>query len=35
MIDPADTRRAVAGALLALGAKREHLPARRHDNTPL
>jgi acetyl-CoA carboxylase carboxyltransferase component len=35
VIDPADTRRAVAGALLALGAKREHLPARRHDNIPL
>ena len=35
VIDPADTRRAVAGALLALGAKRERLPARRHDNIPL
>ena len=35
VIDPTDTRRAVAGALLALGAKRERLPARRHDNIPL
>jgi acetyl-CoA carboxylase carboxyltransferase component len=35
VIDPADTRRAVAGALLALSAKREHLPGRRHDNIPL
>ena len=35
VIDPADTRRAVAGALAALGAKRERLPHRRHDNIPL
>jgi len=35
IIDPADTRGAVAGALLALAAKRERLRARRHDNIPL
>jgi acetyl-CoA carboxylase carboxyltransferase component len=35
VIDPVDTRRAVAGALLALAAKRERLRARRHDNIPL
>jgi propionyl-CoA carboxylase beta chain len=35
VIDPADTRRAVAGALVALAAKREHLRHRRHDNIPL
>jgi acetyl-CoA carboxylase carboxyltransferase component len=35
VIDPADTRRAVAGALAALGAKRERLAPRRHDNIPL
>ncbi len=35
VIDPADTRRAVAGALAALSTKREHLRARRHDNIPL
>lgn len=35
VIDPADTRRAVAGALAALSAKREHLRPRRHDNIPL
>jgi acetyl-CoA carboxylase carboxyltransferase component len=35
VIDPADTRRAVAGALTALAAKRERLRARRHDNIPL
>jgi propionyl-CoA carboxylase beta chain len=35
VIDPADTRRAVAGALTALSAKREHLRPRRHDNIPL
>jgi propionyl-CoA carboxylase beta chain len=35
IIDPADTRRVVAGALAALHAKREHLRARRHDNIPL
>jgi propionyl-CoA carboxylase beta chain len=35
VIEPADTRRAVAAALLALSTKRERLPARRHDNIPL
>jgi acetyl-CoA carboxylase carboxyltransferase component len=35
VIDPADTRRAVAGALAALAAKREQLRPRRHDNIPL
>jgi acetyl-CoA carboxylase carboxyltransferase component len=35
VIDPVDTRRAVAGALAALAAKREHLRPRRHDNIPL
>ncbi len=35
VIDPADTRAAVAGALAALASKRERLPRRRHDNTPL
>jgi acetyl-CoA carboxylase carboxyltransferase component len=35
IIDPADTRSAVAGALMALAAKRERLRSRRHDNIPL
>jgi len=35
VISPADTRRAVAFALRALRTKREHLPQRRHANTPL
>ena len=35
VIEPADTRRAVAGALLALVSKRERLAARRHENIPL
>jgi acetyl-CoA carboxylase carboxyltransferase component len=35
IIDPADTRGAVAGALQALAAKRERLRPRRHDNIPL
>jgi acetyl-CoA carboxylase carboxyltransferase component len=35
VIDPLDTRRAVAGALVALAAKRERLQSRRHDNIPL
>jgi acetyl-CoA carboxylase carboxyltransferase component len=35
IIDPADTRSAVAGALVALAAKRERLRPRRHDNIPL
>jgi acetyl-CoA carboxylase carboxyltransferase component len=35
VIDPADTRREVAAALEMLSTKREHLVARKHDNTPL
>jgi acetyl-CoA carboxylase carboxyltransferase component len=35
VIRPEDTRRAVHGALRALRNKREHLPRRRHDNSPL
>jgi propionyl-CoA carboxylase beta chain len=35
VIDPADTRAAVASALAALAAKRERLRPRRHDNIPL
>jgi propionyl-CoA carboxylase beta chain len=35
IIDPAGTRGAVAGALVALAAKRERLRPRRHDNIPL
>ena len=35
VILPVDTRRAVALALRALRTKREHLPHRRHANTPL
>jgi propionyl-CoA carboxylase beta chain len=35
VIDPRDTRRVVATALAALRSKREHLPQRRHANTPL
>lgn len=35
VIDPADTRRAVAGALEMLRSKREQLPRRAHDNLPL
>jgi acetyl-CoA carboxylase carboxyltransferase component len=35
VISPADTRRAVAGALRALKNKRERLPRRRHSNSPL
>jgi acetyl-CoA carboxylase carboxyltransferase component len=35
VIDPADSRRALAGALSLLASKREPLPRRRHDNTPL
>ncbi len=35
VIDPADTRRAVADALAALSSKRERLQPRKHDNTPL
>ncbi|MDE0580108.1 MAG: methylmalonyl-CoA carboxyltransferase, partial [bacterium] len=35
VIDPADTRAEVAAALEVLESKREALPRRRHDNTPL
>jgi acetyl-CoA carboxylase carboxyltransferase component len=35
VIDPADTRREVAAALEMLATKREVLPHRRHDNSPL
>ena len=35
VISPADTRREVASALEILASKREFLPRRRHDNTPL
>ena len=35
VIDPADTRREVAGALGVLASKREDMPQNRHANTPL
>jgi acetyl-CoA carboxylase carboxyltransferase component len=35
VIDPADTRVEIAQALTVLATKRESLPRRRHDNTPL
>jgi acetyl-CoA carboxylase carboxyltransferase component len=35
VIDPAETRSVVAGALLALDSKRERIQPRKHDNTPL
>ena len=35
IIKPADTRRELAAALERLASKRERLPHRRHDNTPL
>ena len=35
VIDPADTRREIHAALQMLTNKRERLPRRRHDNTPL
>ena len=35
VIDPGETRRAVAGALSVLAAKRERLPGRKHDAGPL
>ena len=35
VIDPADTRREIHAALEMLAAKRERLPRRRHDNSPL
>jgi len=35
VIEPADTRAELAAALEVLSGKRERLPRRRHDNTPL
>jgi acetyl-CoA carboxylase carboxyltransferase component len=35
LVDPADTRRVLARGLRALAAKRERLPRRKHDNSPL
>jgi acetyl-CoA carboxylase carboxyltransferase component len=35
VIEPADTRREIAAALEVLSTKRERLPHRLHDNTPL
>jgi acetyl-CoA carboxylase carboxyltransferase component len=35
IIDPANTRREIAAALLNLGSKRESLQSRTHDNSPL
>jgi acetyl-CoA carboxylase carboxyltransferase component len=35
VIEPAETRRVIATALAALADKREHLPSRPHDNSPL
>ena len=35
VIKPVDTRRVVADAVLSLAGKREHLPRRRHSNSPL
>ncbi len=35
VIEPADTRQEICAALEMLAAKRERLPRRRHDNTPL
>ncbi|MFT5530816.1 MAG: acetyl-CoA carboxylase carboxyltransferase component [Candidatus Poriferisodalaceae bacterium] len=35
VIDPAETRRELANTLILLETKREVLPHRRHDNTPL
>ena len=35
VVDPADTRRVLCEALDLLASKREELPERRHDNTPL
>ncbi|MCP3939660.1 MAG: methylmalonyl-CoA carboxyltransferase [Actinomycetia bacterium] len=35
VVEPADTRRVVAESLSMLRTKREELPERRHDNTPL
>lgn len=35
VIEPADTRRQICAALEMLVSKRERLPRRRHDNSPL
>jgi acetyl-CoA carboxylase carboxyltransferase component len=35
VIEPADTRAVISAALDALIDKRERLPGRKHDNTPL
>ena len=35
VIDPAETRSAIARALRLLAPKRERLPARKHGNSPL
>jgi acetyl-CoA carboxylase carboxyltransferase component len=35
LVDPADTRTVLANGLRALAAKRERLPRRKHDNSPL
>jgi acetyl-CoA carboxylase carboxyltransferase component len=35
VVDPADTRAAIARSLAMLGSKREHLPGRKHGNGPL
>jgi acetyl-CoA carboxylase carboxyltransferase component len=35
VIDPTDTRWAVAASLRMLASKRERLPARKHGNSPL
>jgi propionyl-CoA carboxylase beta chain len=35
VIDPTETRSAVARALRLLAPKRERLPARKHGNSPL
>jgi acetyl-CoA carboxylase carboxyltransferase component len=35
VIDPVDTRAVLAGGLARLANKREHLPRRKHSNTPL
>jgi acetyl-CoA carboxylase carboxyltransferase component len=35
VIDPAETRPILAGALEQLAERREHLPGRKHSNTPL
>ena len=35
VIDPSETRKELTNALMLLSGKRERLPRRRHDNTPL